>query len=512
MDSARWLGITCAIAACAGPSPVSPQVVARAPAPAVAPRTWRPISEPATFAAGQPFLLTDGTVMIQDLLTENMWRLSPDETGSYADGTWSQAAPLPSGYAPLYDASAVLPDGRVIVEGGEYNGGAMDWTTLGAIYDPVADAWTAMAPPDQWSSIGDASGVVLAGGRFLLSNCCTTELALLDASSLTWTPFGRGKADINDEESWVMLPDDTILTVDTNNVDDLKEAEILDPDTGQWSYAGDTPMPIDDTDPDGSGSHEVGPNVLRADGTVLALGGNGHNALFDPATKIWRAAPDLPLTGDGQQLDLADAPAALLPNGNVLLVASPGVFQVPSQMFEWDGTQFADAPPTPNCDFDTSYQFSMLLLPTGEVLVTDQSNDVELYTPAPGVVDAAIPDIVAIGEQGSTLRSGSESDVLELYPGTTYELAGTQLSGISQGGFYGDDDQTYTNYPLVRVTSAASGHVAYLRSHDHSSRSIIRGAEARTLFDVPLGVEPGPASLEVVVNGIASPAIAVDVK
>jgi hypothetical protein len=35
--------------------------------------------------------------------------------------TWSQIASLPSGYIPSFFASAVLPDGRVIVEGGEYN-------------------------------------------------------------------------------------------------------------------------------------------------------------------------------------------------------------------------------------------------------------------------------------------------------------------------------------------------------------------------------------------------------
>jgi hypothetical protein len=41
------------------------------------------------------------------------------------NGTWSQVA-SPSGYSPLYHSSAVLPDGRVIIEGGEFN------TTSGA--------------------------------------------------------------------------------------------------------------------------------------------------------------------------------------------------------------------------------------------------------------------------------------------------------------------------------------------------------------------------------------------
>jgi len=37
------------------------------------------------------------------------------------NGTWLQLASLPPGYSPLYFASAVLPDGRLIVEGGEFN-------------------------------------------------------------------------------------------------------------------------------------------------------------------------------------------------------------------------------------------------------------------------------------------------------------------------------------------------------------------------------------------------------
>src|SRR5579863_4853690 len=153
MASARSLAFPCAIAACASPQPAPPAAVAKVPTPPlVAPRTWRPLAQLAPFpAAGQSFLLTDGTVMVQDLEASDMWKLTPDATGSYANGTWSQLASLPPGYAPLYVASAVLPDGRVIMEGGEYNGGFQDWTTLGAIYDPVADAWTAIVLPAQWA-------------------------------------------------------------------------------------------------------------------------------------------------------------------------------------------------------------------------------------------------------------------------------------------------------------------------------------------------------------------------
>ena len=515
MTSRPWLGLV-ALAACTSPPrAIPPAARAAAPAPPAAPpRSWRPIATPAPFSASMPQLLSDGTVLMQDLSSEAMWRLTPDEYGSYEHGTWSRRGSLPAGYSPLYYASGLLPDGRLIIEGGEYIAGQPTWTTRGAIYDPVADAWTEVHPPTGWAQIGDASGIVLPSGKFLLSSCCTSQTALFDPRTLTWGDFGIDKLDINDEESWALLPDGSILTVDANNAADPKASERFDPHTGHWIYAGDTPVQISDFNPDPAdpSSHEVGPNVLRADGTVLAIGGNGHDAVFDSRTLAWSSAPDMPVEA-GAQIDVADGPAALLPNGEVLVLGSPGVFGTPAYIYEYDDAHgFTAAPLTPSCAGGTSYQYAMLLLPTGEVLLTDYSTQPELYTPAPGVVPGIAPDITGIGELGGTLRSGTENAVIELYPGDTYVLEGDRLSGVSQGGFYGDDVQTATNFPLVRVTYAATSHVRYLRTHDHSSRAIGLDTRATTQFDVPADSEIGPAVLEVVVNGIASPGVAVDVK
>ena len=82
---------------------------------------WQKLTNQPTFQTDTALLLTDGTVMMHEYCEPNWWRLTPDNTGSYLNGTWSQLASMPSDYGPLYFASAVLPDGRVIVEGGEYN-------------------------------------------------------------------------------------------------------------------------------------------------------------------------------------------------------------------------------------------------------------------------------------------------------------------------------------------------------------------------------------------------------
>jgi len=58
--------------------------------------------------AGIGFLLTDGTVMFQGNNNSDWWKLTPDKFGKYQDGTWTQIASLPSGYAPYAFASATL--------------------------------------------------------------------------------------------------------------------------------------------------------------------------------------------------------------------------------------------------------------------------------------------------------------------------------------------------------------------------------------------------------------------
>jgi hypothetical protein len=491
------------------------------------PKMWRPVTT-APFSAAAPVMLTDGTVMVQELETENWWQLKPDEMGSYEHGTWSRLASMPAGYSPLYTATGVLTDGNVIVEGGEYLAGNFAFTTRGAYYDSLANTWTEVAPPSGWMTIGDASGMVLADGRFTLSSCCDkpAEQAFFDETTKTWTATGMGKLDIHDEESWAMLWDSTILTIDANNTMDLTAAEIFDPKVGTWHPAGHTPVQISDVDPDGSGSHEIGPNVLRNDGTVLGLGGNGHNVLYDPTTTTWTAAPDLPNIGG--QLDVADGPAASLPNGNVLVAASPGVFNPPTSFFEWDGTAFTAVGAPSGASANTTYQQSMVVLPTGEVLMTDFSSDVELYTPAPGHPDNAVPVVTAAPTLMTSARESAPAGpdtaplafadadgvtpVANLFLGRTYKLPVLRMNGLTQGAYYGDDQQAYTNFPLIRLTYQDTMHVQYCRTHGHSDRAIGPDKHGTTLFDVPAAAERGLATLEVVTNGIASPPILVNVK
>jgi hypothetical protein len=221
--------------------------------------------------------MTDGTVLVHQSCSGNWYELAPDKFGNYTTGQWTATpiASMPSGYSPLYFSSAVLPDGRLVVIGGEYNGNgcaAHAETNLGAIYDPVANLWTSLPSPPGWSQFGDATNVVLPKGNLLLAQNSSTGIAELNPYTLTWTNLNSsGKAGANAEEGWTLLPDGTVLTVD---VEPAGQSERYFPSTDSWGTLGDTSVPL-------IASREMGPQVLRPDGTVFASGVTGHTGIYN---------------------------------------------------------------------------------------------------------------------------------------------------------------------------------------------------------------------------------------
>lgn len=495
---------------------------------------------PGNFSSGGVFtanLLTDGSVLVEALAFDDAWnfsfleyKLSPDAYGNYAQGTWKQVASLPdaassanpNGWGPYAFAAAVLPDGRVIYEGGEYTGFFQFLlSNRGAIYDPVADQWTAVPAPPFFTDlyppralfapnpIGDSASVVLADGRFMLADKMSRQAALLDLRTLTWTETGTGtKADLNDEEGWTLLPNGKVLTVDCYTdayfklgpyPKDPTGSELYDPETGQWSSAGTTLNTL--TDPVLS---ETGPAVLRPDGTVFAVGSSGNTAIYDYRRSKWSPGPHLPLSPQGFQYTAQDAPGALLPNGHVLFAVSGGAeppgggFSAPPvAFFEFDGKRLIAEPTIPDAALDASGSVSLLLLPTGQVLEMDGDTDMEIYTPDRRERESE-------SEHHEDWAPEIEWAPRAVQPGGSYELRGRRLNGMSQASMYGDENQTATNYPLVRITNLRTHHVFYSRTHDHSSMAVASDEVASTHFDVPAAQESGPSLLELVANGIAS--------
>ena len=505
---------------------------------------WQRVKNPPLgLQASTALLLTDGSVLVQGYCLPVWWRLTPGRDGSYINGIWSKFpnSKFQDGYyGPLYYASAVLPSGNVIIEGGEYTFEDSGCSQLadaeskdGAILSPGpywepsdTSLWSELQPPSGWGFIGDAASVVLPDGQFMLGNCgapwwwwfnpCSrlpNSRSQAVLSSGGWRTINNGKGDFNGEEGWTLLPGGRLLTIDIWNYPNF---EIYDPNstTNGWSTPGQAPLLVNIL------CNEIGPAVLRpAFGskppTVFALGGNGNTGIYDTSQEGsagWSVGPSIP---DG--LAVADGPAALLPSGNVLVDASPILPQcykeTTSEFFELDlgSDAFETVPGPPNAGKHASYEARMLVLPTGGILYTDGTADVEVYTPSGDIQDQWRPTVTFLTE------AVDATHITTLVRGQTYRAFGTQFNGLSQGAAYGDDAQSATNYPLIRITDQ-TGNIFYARTHDHSTMGVATGeAEVSTYFDVPpcpskACLQPGPAKLEVVANGIASEKYAINLQ
>ena len=542
----RALLLTALLSGCGGGDSGSGSTAAPTPAPAPAPAPTPAPTPTVTVQslANQPpvgvflaMLLTDGTIMVQadpqknvaGASAGNFYRLTPDANGSYLNGTWSSLASPPAGYAPYAAAQAVLADGRVVFVGGEYNQDNYDLpfapsalTNMSAVFDPVANSWQMIAAPSGQPYIGDVSSAVLPDGRFIFGSKLDTKMWSLDPATLAWTAINAtGKADNFAEEGFTLLPNGNILLADVANT---PNSEHFVPSTSQWISDGPTPVSLTSpTDypagltygpapvqvvggvsygPGPAGTYlppgEVGPAILRPDGTVFATGSaitgaSGHTAIYTPGASpgvagTWVRGPDFPV-GD----NAGDTSAVLLPNGNVLVAGVSGA------LYEFDGTSLTKTLAAPAGATGAIGVF-LLPLPSGEVLVLAPQLNVRarIYTPTGMAQRSWAPVVTTVSD---TLTRGQ-----------SYKLTGVQLNGLSQAASYGDELNTSTNYPLVRLTNLASGHAVFARTHSHSTMGVATGiTPVTTNFDVPAGTETGATRLVVIANGIASDPVSVTV-
>ena len=480
---------------------------------------------PFTVLANQPpeigylsLLLTDGSVMMQSASDAGIfYNLIPAADGGYVNGTWRRLASPPAGYAPADGAQVVLADGRVLFVGGEYNQNQYQLpfapsglTNMSAVYDPVADSWIMIAAPPGVAYIGDSPSAVLPDGSFVFGRKLGRDMWRLDPVSLTWTSVpAAGKADDFAEEGWTLLPNGDLFTIDVGTP---PHAEHYDPIAAQWYSDGNTPAGLTSPGsapggltygpaplqvvggvtygPGPTGTYfppgEIGPALLLPDGRVFATGAAAsgavaHTAIYTPSAipagaGSFTAGPDF-TNGD----DADDSSGALLPSGHVLIAAASGRF------YEFDGTTMPVTGTLSNNGGNTVY--FLLPLPSGEVLVT--GGVTQIYAGSGSADPTWAPTIT--GAPAAVTR------------GSSYMISGTQFNGLSQAAAVGDELNAATNYPLVRITNASSGHVVYARTHGHSSMGVATGSTiVSTHFDVPAAAETGPSTLEVVANGIAS--------
>ncbi|HXB99915.1 MAG TPA: choice-of-anchor D domain-containing protein [Terriglobales bacterium] len=463
-------------------------------------QTWTPLNNQPGVNLGAMLQLRDGRILVHEEQSGNSraWHiLTPDSTGSYINGTWSSGGLLPNGYAPWFFGSQVLLDGKtVVIEGGEYNGGQSAWTNLGAIgtISGGSITWTANTPPSGWTTIGDAESVILPDGTYMQANCCTAQNALFNGPN-SWTATGSVGQSSNDESGFTLLTNGQVLTVDTKTDSMCNTnigSELYNQSTGAWTCGPNLPVQLYN-----AADEELGAAVMMYNNQVLQFGGNVvATAIYNVANNTWAVGPT-PANG----LDQADGPSALEPNGKVLAMLSPGLFQGGCQFVEYDpntNTLANTVNPT-NCPGDSSYVGHLMMLPTGQIMFTDFSGLVEVYTPAPGVVSGVAPTINPV--------SGSVGS-----PSLNNVLSGVQLNGLSENNAYGDDYQGRTDYPLLQFEQVAAPHTVYFATtHNESTHSIAPGTTNSTEFDVPSGLTAGSYNVTAIANGIPSNSIEVNV-
>jgi hypothetical protein len=472
---------------------------------------WVPLAGMAGESIGNMLLLTDGSVMAQQLGGAVWHRLTPSN-GSYVNGNWSVQASMK--YARNHYSSAMLRDGRVFMIGGEQ--GTDPGSGDGEIYDPTvgtSGSWTLVAtiPPGLWVPSGDcgfcdSSSMLLPNGNVLEQPVFFKSYGTLiyNPGLNTWAAGGTPLI-WQDEATWVKLPDDSILTADPDNL----HSERYIPALNQW--VGDRNVPVNLY-----ANGEEGAGFLLPNGHAFYLGGSGHTALYTPTGTTnmgaWVAGPDIP-----NNLAIGDGPAAMMVNGKGLCIVGKtvlnGATDGPFYFYEYDygdttsstnGSFVATSTPLNSANgsaFNStaqSWQFKFLALPDGTVLATFgdyQSGQLYVYQPDTPPVASGKPVI-------GSIRPNVDG---------SYHLTGTGLNGISAGAAFGDDGQMDSNYPLVRLTDVG-GNVYYARTYNWSSSSVMTGSRLLTTeFALPSAIYQGGGqsySLVVVGNGIASDPVA----
>jgi autotransporter-associated beta strand protein len=503
--------------------------------------TWTQVALPPTLAAigvGDMVLLNDGEVMAQGQGVSNVWfRLTADGSGAFGGGSWAPAASM--SLARQRFATNVLPDGHVVVLGGEHTNLdapplGFTFTSTGEIYDPAANAWTALQDFPGSANLGNGFGAspspteLLAGGvgtdgQILVGSFWGGDTWLLhptQPAASQWTQTINNRVSASGEDSFIGLPGGNVLAYDTARSQTLNQFTAEEyiapgntlpgggPSNGVWvdvSPASGTIAPLGYN----SGTiHENGaplllpPSAAHPSGAVFWIGGDGQTAFFDLSNSTWSAGNVIGYDGTipSPGYLAADAPAALLPNGHVLLLASHTYITAPSVLFDFNPATGLYAPlagsstPYPDLSNVSAIGASMLVLPNGHVLFA-AGTQLWDYAPDAGT-PAQTPLVAGVGNLVNGVYDGQPN------ADGSYNLSGTYLTGFSEGAAQGDEfNGCATNYPIVKLT--LNSRVWYLNTTGWTP-----GVADLTLntvkFTLPPTLAAGNFSLQVVASGIAS--------
>jgi Galactose oxidase, central domain/Kelch motif len=301
----------------------------------------------------------------------------PSETNALASaelydpttGTWS--APGSMATARLAHTATLLGNGKVLVAGGTYYDGGYVRLKSAELFDPATGTWNptaAMATARNAHTATElANGSVLVAGGYDGSNTATAELYFPVSSS--WSNTGSLITARNGHTA-TLLNNGRVLVAGGYGLVNLSSAELYDPVAGTWSAPGSM-----------AAARSQHTATLLPSGKVLVAGGQDAGIaqasaeLFDPSNGTWSPTGIMTAARAG-------ATATLLPNGKVLVAGgyNAGVL-ASAELYDpangtWSPTGSMSSPRLGASD---------VLLETGRVLVLGGSNagslaSAELYT------------------------------------------------------------------------------------------------------------------------------------
>ena len=326
----------------------------------VGPNTWAPTGGMLWPLSGHTaVLLHTGRVLLLGGGSQNgpTCIAPPAQLYDPRTGRWAETG----GSGPPCDpAVALLPDGQVLVAGGddEFCGTHIAFCpslSSAGLYDPHTGAWTATG--SMTTGRAGATAIVLRDGQVLVAG---------------------GVDGYGGDPSCGACTDGQPLA----------SAELYNPRTGKWTRTGSMTMA------------RVGHTAtLLRDGRVLVAGPGASAELYDPRHGTWTATGDMTTARSGYT-------ATLLPNGKVLVAGGQDSKGAEAELYDprtgrWTATG----------NMTTARAgHTATLLPNGQVLVTGGSNSsgaalssTELYDPGTGRWRAATPMLVARAGHTATL-------------------------------------------------------------------------------------------------------------
>ncbi|NNN07450.1 MAG: hypothetical protein HKL90_16295, partial [Elusimicrobia bacterium] len=229
-------------------------------------------------------LMPDGSVIVLGGDTPAGTYLNAAEVYSSTADVWTTLAPMPSGLAS--QTATLLKDGRILVAGGRTSGGASAQVYA---YTPASDTWATLAAMplalyDHTATLMFDGRVLVAGGNDGLGS--TKKSFLYDPGSNSWTPVGS-LTQARSGHTATLLPNDTVMVSGGYGSPSPTYVEVYHVDGSTWEPVGAFPA--------ARTAHTM---TLALDGKVYAIGGYAGSTFYNSALSgDFSAPPDAATTG-----------------------------------------------------------------------------------------------------------------------------------------------------------------------------------------------------------------------